>query len=83
MNDNANIKHRPARPPEVKEKIRKANIGKMHRPKKPVLCIETGLIYESAGDASIALHVSRCDICKSCNNYSNTHTAGGYHFKYI
>ena len=48
---------------------------------KKVLCIETGKIYNSIGEASEILHISRPNINKCL--YHKRKTAGGYHWKFL
>jgi hypothetical protein len=45
---------------------------------KPVMCIETGIIYESAQEAQRQTQISASSINNACNNF-----AGGYHWKRI
>lgn len=61
---------------ETKEKMRKNN-----KLKKPVLCIETGEIYESACDAGRNTGIISDSISKCCNR--KQHTAGGYHWTFV
>lgn len=49
--------------------------------KKKVLCIETGIIYESVTLASENTGINRTGISKVITGERNT--AGGYHWKYI
>lgn len=49
--------------------------------KKPIICEETGVIYDSACDAYKETGICRATINKCCNNKQIT--AGGYHWKYI
>jgi len=60
---------------ETKEKMRRNN-----KRKKPVVCIETDMIYESACEASRKTGVFSDSINKCCNG--KQHTAGGYHWKF-
>lgn len=48
---------------------------------KPVLCIETGIIYESTVQAGKLTGVNRVHITNCCNNKKLS--AGGYHWKYV
>lgn len=45
---------------------------------KPVICLETGIIYKSAADASKITGICRGNINKCCNNKMKT--ASGYHW---
>lgn len=49
-------------------------------PKKPVLCTDTGVVYQSAHDAARALGVSQGSISNVCNGKQKK--AGRYHFKF-
>lgn len=77
--------------PETIDKIRKAMIGKNHTQetknkisnsknsdKKIVICIETGIEYESAAYAMKQTGIDRSSISKVC--YGTMNTAGGYHW---
>ena len=48
---------------------------------KPIICIETGIIYKSSCEASRKLKISQSGISLCCLNKRKT--AGGYHFKYV
>lgn len=68
--------------PETQKKIKTANDKKRGRPgnrAKKVLCIETGIIYRSAGEAGKSIGRSTVDYC--CRG--ETDTCGGYHWKYV
>lgn len=45
----------------------------------PVICIETGQIYESAKAASKALNLANCAVSSTIRGHQKT--AGGYHWK--
>ena len=60
---------------EYKELMRTKNC-------KQVRCIETGIIYRSAREASRKAGVNISSICTVCNG-GRLHTAGGYHWEYI
>lgn len=56
--------------------------GLMHR--KSVICVETGIIYNSAKEASCATGISATSIRGVCGSRTRNHIiAGGYHWKYI
>ena len=75
---------------EFREKLRLANIGRKRDPesvekgasklRKPILCVETGIIYNSTREANRAMpgninvQSAALDIRK---------TAGGYHWRYV
>ena len=65
-------------PLSTRQKI-KENNGKS----KPVLCVETGITYMSASEASRQCGISNCHISECCRNAPNRKTAGGYHWKRI
>ena len=48
--------------------------------KKPVICIETGVVYDSAKDAAEVLQLSASTITQCCKGHRKTH--GKYHWKY-
>ena len=45
---------------------------------KPVMCLETGVVYKSCYEASELTNICRTDIGKCCNKYMKT--AKGYHW---
>lgn len=47
---------------------------------KPVICLETGIIYRSAAEASRQCGISHISDC--CRNAPKRKTAGGYHWAY-
>ena len=78
---------------ETIEKIRKSMIGKTHteqtkekisnsktKDKKPIICVETGVEYESAAEAMKKTGIDRSSISKVC--YGTMNTAGGYHWTF-
>ena len=64
---------------EVREKLRKAHLGKPNIAcSKKVICIETGIIYNSIEEAKRKTNVLAIgEVCRK-----NRKTAGGYHWKY-
>ena len=66
-----------------KEKIRDTRKERDIQPvnKRRILCVETGVIYESTAEASRQLDVHNFAIRRVC--YGQRKTAGGYHWKYI
>lgn len=50
---------------------------------KPVRCIETGVIYISASEASQKLGIARSSIVGCVNKRPHCLTAGGYHWEYV
>ena len=51
------------------------------RTSKPIKCIETGIIYPSACEASRQLNIDRANINHCC--HGKQHTAGGFHFEFV
>lgn len=68
---------------EHKEKIRGTRKARDIQPvnKRRVLCVETGVIYESTAEATRELGIHNFAIRRVC--YGQRKTAGGYHWKYI
>ena len=50
---------------------------------KPVICIETKVIYKSTREAERQTGIDNSQISAVCNHKKNYKTAGGYHWKYI
>lgn len=50
---------------------------------KPIMCIETGVIYNSLTEASKKTGISKGNISSVCNHRKWCKTAGGYHWEYI
>ena len=48
---------------------------------KPVLCVETGIIYPTINEAHIATGANRDSIRLNCNG--KLKQAGGYHWKFV
>ena len=65
---------------ESKLKISKAN---KNRPStsKPILCVETNIVYPSIGEASRQTGIAQQTISNVCREKQKT--TGGYHWKYI
>lgn len=59
---------------EQKDKIK----GNTYR---PVLCVETGIIYKSLSYVSRLFNIYASNLSKVCN--SERHTAGGFHWRYV
>lgn len=51
--------------------------------KKKVLCIETGVIYESINDAARAVNKNKKMISNCCRNVEHYNTAAGYHWEFV
>ena len=50
---------------------------------KPILCVETGVIYESLSEASKSMELSMGNISCVCRHRKWFKTAGGYHWEYV
>lgn len=50
---------------------------------KRVLCVETGIIYNSTGEASRNTKANQGAICCVANHKKYYKTAGGYHWEYV
>lgn len=69
---------------ETKRKMREhhADVSGGKNPiAKRVLCIETGQIFDYAGDAAKFINRSKSAITNCCTGRSKT--SGGYHWKYV
>lgn len=80
--------------PETKAKISNTLMGhpvsdqtrnkiKDSHDKQPVLCIETGIIYESVMEAERQTGISHGNISKCCRNIYGYKSAGGFTWQYI
>lgn len=69
--------------PEHKEKIRKTRKARNIQPvnKQRILCVETGVIYESTAQATRETGIHNFAIRRVC--YGNRKTAGGFHWRYV
>ena len=74
----------PAMTDETKQKIGNANRGHGYRgggsPKRPVLCVETGHVFESCGEAARWCGSNSSHISNACRG--NFETTKGYHWKF-
>ena len=50
---------------------------------KKVLCVETGIIYDSAVDAQKQTGLPKQSISRCCNGTKYYKTVGGYHWQYV
>ena len=69
---------------ETKKRMSEAQKGKFINRKdmsKKVLCIETGIIYESAKDVQRKTGINHGSISQACNG--KLKTSGGYHWKFF
>lgn len=65
---------------KILSETRKKYVGVKHPRAKPVLCIETGIIYPYIRKAQMETSISESHISSCCNG--KLKTAGGYHWKY-
>lgn len=65
---------------EQKKKISESKMGKRNPMSKPVLCIETGIVYSAAYEAGRAYNVHGEAIANCCKG--RTHTAVKLHWRY-
>lgn len=50
---------------------------------KPIICIETNIIYESSREAERQTGINRNSIRDCCHERKHCKTAGGFHWKYV
>ena len=50
---------------------------------RPVLCVETGIVYANMTDATEATGAIKANIVRSCKDERGMRTSGGYHWKYV
>lgn len=65
---------------EHKRKIREHHGGGAC--KKRVLCVESGMLFDSINDASRATGINKKQISNCCRNIPHYNAAGGYHWKF-
>lgn len=81
----------PMKNPESVEKMKKSKRGKelsedtkkrmSESHKKKVICVETGIIYDSRNEAAKAVKVSGSGIGRAIKGEQKT--SGGYHWRYL
>ena len=59
----------------------KAKMSAAKKNKRPIICNETGKIFESIADAAKWAKISACTITTACK--SKNRTASGYHWQYL
>lgn len=64
-----------------RKELSKKEREKYSKIKKPVRCIETGIVYESVTDAANATGIFGTSISKVCKGKGET--TGGYHWEYV
>lgn len=67
-------------PESAIEKIRERNSGANNKNSKAVLCVETGTVYASSGEAARKTGCHQGHISECCNGVH--YTTGGYHWRY-
>lgn len=50
---------------------------------KKVLCVETGIVYDSAVDAAKDTGANKANISKVCLKKPHCNTTGGYHWRFV
>lgn len=66
---------------EEKERIRIINSGANNKNSKRVICVETGSVYASCGDAARSTGCHQGHISECCNGVHKT--TGGLHWRYV
>lgn len=72
----SHIGHKPS-----KDTIQKMKTTKMKKYGNQVLCIETGIIYPSMGEAMRLTGIDKTSISRCCSGKQGS--AGGYHWRYL
>lgn len=67
----------------IKENKDKYDEIRLKSVRKPILCIETNVVYESITKASKELNINFNSLAQCLQGIRNRKTAGGYHWKYI
>ena len=80
MKGNNRNKRNPV-PDETRTKIKEALLGKPSPTRKKVMCIETGIIYNSCAEASELLGLPKSGVNKSASGFGKS--TGGLHFRYV
>lgn len=84
---------------ETREKMRQASLGRKmpqsridflksqtgfkHPRSKPIMCINTGMIYGSSGEAERQLGISSRSIRAAASNFKGQKRAGGYEWRFL
>lgn len=66
---------------ETKRKIGEANKGNVPKNKKKIMCVETGIVFDSISEASRQMKIHHSNISTACSGKSKS--ANGYHFEYV
>ena len=67
----------------ISEKASAGNLGRPGTNNRPVICINTGVIYESASAADRAIGASQGSVLESCNGRRGVNRAKGYYFAFV
>lgn len=67
---------------DAKKKISESNRGKNNPRSKRVICIETGIVYDSGGEAERMTGIKSQTILACCNHDLHRKTAGGFHWEF-
>lgn len=82
ISEETKTKLRIAMTDERKKKMTTASVNKCSI---PVVCVETGIVYQSASHAHRMTGIDTTSICRCCKHekkYKKYKTAGGYHWEY-
>ena len=63
----------------AEDEVRNGKISQAN--KKPIVCLETGEVFNSAKEAALALGIDRTSISNNLNGRYKT--AGGYHWEFV
>lgn len=66
----------------TKKKISDSKRGKNNPCSKPVICLETGIVYDSGGEAERMTGIKSQTILACCNHWPHRKTAGGLHWEF-
>lgn len=80
ISENRKGKGKVKRTPEQIEHMKAHHSGGSE--KRPVVCVETGVVYACINDAARALSINKKQISGCCRCVPHYNTAGGYHWKY-
>ena len=67
---------------DAKQKISESNCGINNPNSKRVVCIETGVVYDSGGEAERMTGIKSQTILACCNHKPSRKTAGGFHWEF-
>lgn len=80
MSKNRKGKGRVKRSDETILKMKANHAGGTN--KRPVVCVETGIVYACINDASRETGINKKGISGCCRGLKNYNTAGGYHWRF-